>query len=118
MTGPIGDPRAGATDLMTLLSEYILASTGPDETERVLLSYPGLLGPAVDVALGELIRNAQTRGDPEEIRILTGRRELLNECRRLGVHGAMIKVHAYNLVRLFVEASSPAAKQRVLEQNP
>jgi hypothetical protein len=113
-----GNERRDQTDLVTLLSEYVLASTGPDESERVLLTYPELLDPVVDVALAELIQDAEMRGDPDEIRILVGRRVLLNECRRLGVHGAIVKMRASYLVRLFVEAGDLAAKQRVLEENP
>jgi hypothetical protein len=104
--------------MMSLIREYILAAADPSETQRLIREHPELLESSYDVALARLIEGASRTGDWESVEFLTGRRQLLDECRRLGIEAALIKYESYVLVAQFVEAPDPESKLRVIEENP
>jgi hypothetical protein len=106
------------TYLLTVLSRFLEASTGPEETERVLRAHPILQTMTVDVALASMVDDALERGDAESVRILNGRREILQACRELGLDQAITMMHSQFLVMRLVEAPTRAAKRQVIEGDP
>jgi hypothetical protein len=105
-------------DILAMLQEFLAASTGPDETERVLLARPGLQSLTVDAALAELITAARAEGDEDSVRILAGRRAILEACRELGTSRAIAMMHGQFLMQRLVEARTAAAKRQVIEECP
>jgi tetratricopeptide (TPR) repeat protein len=112
------DHRGRSDPLLSLIEAYLSAASDPQETQRVIREHPELLDPSVDVALARMIDDARRTGDEETVNILIGRRQLLDECRRLGIRAALSRYEAYVLVRRFVEAPDPPSKLRVIEENP
>src|SRR5438105_13001879 len=69
-------------ETLAVLSEFLAASTGPDETERVLLAHPSLQSVTIDVALAAIMVNARADGEDDSGWHLVGRRDILQTYRQ------------------------------------
>jgi hypothetical protein len=101
-----------------IVAEFVGAAASVADTRRVITEHPELLQPSADLLLARMIEGARRSHDDDSVRILTGRRQLLDECRRLGVAGAMIKYQSYVMVNGFLAAQTPASKLRYVLGHP
>src|SRR3954451_1212443 len=106
------------SQLKALLVRFLSTMSEPAQLQRLIEGNPEILGNEFDILMVQVAAELRHNGDNDGAQIVDRYRELVAECRRLGVKAAFIKANAYALMGGFLQASDPDDKIAYLRAHP